>query len=240
MSLVTPTKLLLGSVKVGKLPIDLLDRISIGVIAGVPGSSPKGQSGEDLIIRGRLSLAYQATDGILWRSHNALPRAFLSSNLEMVDWGEQALGKLVKADYSPRDRVAVHPVNDADKALLAGFKPGPSLDHGHVTFNLDWPNRIHLAVQSSQSAILVLNDTWAPGWTATVNGEAAQVLRANYAYRAVFVPAGTSRVVFTYHPWPLIVGLVLTFTSLILMVIYMLVRAWTFMRRRTVTAIPNA
>ena len=47
---------------------------------------------------------------------------------------------------------------------------------------------------------LVLADAWYPGWTATVNGEATPVYRANIMFRAVAVPAGENLVVFQFDP----------------------------------------
>ena len=49
-------------------------------------------------------------------------------------------------------------------------------------------------------AWLVLTDTYYPGWRAYVNGSQAEVVPANYAFRAVRIPKGGSEVVFTYEP----------------------------------------
>jgi hypothetical protein len=55
-------------------------------------------------------------------------------------------------------------------------------------------------VRSSTPGYLVVLDSWAPGWQATVNGHDARVLHGNYVFRAVEVPAGTSTVRLVYRP----------------------------------------
>ena len=43
-------------------------------------------------------------------------------------------------------------------------------------------------------------ETHAPGWKATVNGQDVEIMRANYALRAVPIPAGKTRVELDYRP----------------------------------------
>jgi len=57
--------------------------------------------------------------------------------------------------------------------------------------------RFHVATDAP--AYLVFAETWYPGWSATVNGAPAPLLRANLAFQAVGVPAGESEVVFCYR-----------------------------------------
>ena len=48
---------------------------------------------------------------------------------------------------------------------------------------------------------LVMSDSLAPGVRARLDGEPVAVVRADYAFRAVRVPAGRHRVSFSYSPW---------------------------------------
>ncbi|MBN2310232.1 MAG: YfhO family protein [Candidatus Hydrogenedentes bacterium] len=48
--------------------------------------------------------------------------------------------------------------------------------------------------------VLLFVDALYPGWQATVDGRPAPMLRANDAFKAVELPAGTHRVVFAYRP----------------------------------------
>jgi membrane protein YfhO len=65
-------------------------------------------------------------------------------------------------------------------------------------------------VQSDGAGYLVMRDSFATGWTATVDGGAAAVLRANGKHRAVAVPAGRHVVELRYDPPGLRLGLALT------------------------------
>jgi len=69
-----------------------------------------------------------------------------------------------------------------------------------VTWRTDEPEKRRARVTLPAPGHLVLGDRHAPEWQATVDGEAAPILRANGAFRAVALPAGTHEVRFTYRP----------------------------------------
>jgi uncharacterized membrane protein YfhO len=54
---------------------------------------------------------------------------------------------------------------------------------------------------------VVVMDPWYPGWRAEVDGQRAPLLRADYAFMAVPVPAGRHEVVLRYRPATLVPGL---------------------------------
>jgi hypothetical protein len=62
------------------------------------------------------------------------------------------------------------------------------------------PDEVVVEVDAPAAGILVLAEAYAPGWEARVDGHPARVFRANYALRAVVVPAGRVRVAFAYRP----------------------------------------
>ena len=57
---------------------------------------------------------------------------------------------------------------------------------------------------------LVLVDTFDPGWRAAVDGKPTTLLRANVAFQAVPVPAGTHRVELVYRPPSVMWGVLIT------------------------------
>jgi uncharacterized membrane protein YfhO len=76
---------------------------------------------------------------------------------------------------------------------------------------IDYRNsRVECEVISRTHGYLVLLDSYYHGWVAYVDGKKAEVLRANYAFRAVKVTAGRHRIEFMYRPVSFYVGLALT------------------------------
>ena len=78
-----------------------------------------------------------------------------------------------------------------------------------------------LRVTRADPGWLVAIQTSFPGWTATVDGQRADVERADYAFTAVAVDAGTHEVVLRYRPRSVRYGLIVTAEALVLMVIWL-------------------
>jgi len=70
-----------------------------------------------------------------------------------------------------------------------------------------------LRVHATKPGFLHLTDQYFPGWRATVNGTPAPILRANFLFRAVEVPAGDSLVEFRYVPMSLYLGAAVSLLS---------------------------
>ncbi|HEX4450541.1 MAG TPA: hypothetical protein VH143_06715 [Kofleriaceae bacterium] len=71
------------------------------------------------------------------------------------------------------------------------------------------PGAIALDVSAPAAGVLVVAESWAPGWSATVDGDDAPVIRANYLSMGVIVPSGAHRVrlEFTPHGYALLLAL---------------------------------
>lgn len=118
---------------------------------------------------------------------------------------------------------------DADAArLLAGddFVPGrsvvlapapaaaPAHAGGDCVLADDRAERLVLRCRADAPSYAVVADAWYPGWSATVDGRAAPLVRANLAERAVPVPAGDHEVVLAYRPAHLVTGAALSIAGL--------------------------
>jgi uncharacterized membrane protein YfhO len=61
-------------------------------------------------------------------------------------------------------------------------------------------DRIIVEVNAACRGLLIVGDSYFPGWRATVDGRAAQVLAVNGAQRGVVVEAGAHTVHLVYRP----------------------------------------
>lgn len=78
------------------------------------------------------------------------------------------------------------------------------------------PRRVEIQATTSQPGLLVLSDSYFPGWTATVNGSPREIHRVNVALRGVLLPSGELTVVFTYQPRWFQIGVVVSLVGWLL------------------------
>ena len=62
------------------------------------------------------------------------------------------------------------------------------------------PNNLTYEVKSNKGGIIVFSEIYYPGWTATIDGQKAELGRVDYILRALQVKPGTHKVVLDFHP----------------------------------------
>jgi hypothetical protein len=161
---------------------------------GVLGVSNLLQNRRDDPVPG-LRPSYDGPDARIYRNPYALPRAFLVDRQVVARDGDAALA-LVTSEGFPARTVAV--TEEPLAGLATGMDGGSSA--GTAQLLEDERERVVVETESQRPALLVLTDTWFPGWKVTVDGEEVPIHRVNYVVRGVRVPAGTHRVEFAYEP----------------------------------------
>jgi hypothetical protein len=134
----------------------------------------------------------------------------------------------------PRARVVHAAVSAADEsAVLAAVKnpavdlrrtvilqgPAPTLEvceGGDVDISRYRPTSVVLKVSSPCRGMVVLADSWFPGWKASVDGKPAQIYRAYNLVRGVVVEAGDHEVVMRYRPTRVYIGMALAALGVLL------------------------
>jgi uncharacterized membrane protein YfhO len=78
--------------------------------------------------------------------------------------------------------------------------------------------RASYTVQIAAPGLLVVADAWYPGWRATVDGQPAEILRANLLYRAVALWPGRHEVVFEYAPQTWRIGMMISGAAALILI----------------------
>ncbi len=147
---------------------------------------------------------------------NALPRALWVPAAEVVADPERLLERLETPTESRRQLVLL------DAAPPSGFLGNPNEQRpGTANFVVNRERRVAVRVVAPARGFLVLGDQWDFNWRAKVNRTPTPILRANLAFRAVEVPAGSSTIEFRYVPRSLPLGMavsILTAAALVLAV----------------------
>src|SRR5262249_26419495 len=139
---------------------------------------------------------------------DALPRALYVPRLQVVDDPSLIFDRLSDGAVDPR-KLAIVEAPPTD-----GFLGGAGSATGDARILEDRSERLRVGAPATDAGFLFDSDQYDAGWTATVNGAATPILRANYAFRAVRVPSGTATVVFTYQPRTLVMGALVTLGGL--------------------------
>jgi hypothetical protein len=134
-----------------------------------------------------------------------VPRAYAVDGVRVAD-GDAAV------------RMTGDPAFDLHREVILPAGPARPSDpafHSEVRLAALRPDRTVVEATLSTPGHLVLVDTFDPGWRATVDGEPAALLRANVAFQAVALPAGSHRVELLYRPPSVIRGAVITMLAVV-------------------------
>lgn len=142
-----------------------------------------------------------------WQENpTGLPRAWLVSQLVRVPDDRVAAGFLLNPAFEVRQSATI---DDAElvsvpRVLLENMRRDAF--PGRVLEVVDEWNRQSLVVEAAQPTLLVIGDTWYPGWQARVDGAPHPLLRVDVNFRGLMLAAGQHRVELVYRPWQFPVG----------------------------------
>ncbi len=174
----------------------------------------------------RLRLAYSGSDARIYINPYALPRTFMVDRQSVVA-GDPAALTTVTAPSFPARAVAI--TDRRLPGLPLGSATAPAVG-GQARILAYHPEQVTVQTSSRHSALLVLTDTYFPGWNAAVDGKAVPIHRVDYLLRGVQVPAGSHRVEFRYQPTSWRIGWIISGVTLLVLVAISLV-AWRRDRR---------
>ncbi len=130
--------------------------------------------------------------------------------------GEERILEIPLPDCGTSTVSLVYPRNVASQVQLTGAYVLKDLkdENKHIDIERYTANTVSVKLNGlSGPRILTFLDSWYPGWRAWVDGEEVPIMRANDAFKAVVVPAGSHQVDFKFLPRTTIIGFVISATT---------------------------
>ena len=113
----------------------------------------------------------------------------------VTDWtvtdGATALQTVLRPGFDPGARAVVE--GDPGIAPSTGYAAPVAATYREV-----WPEDVRVTVDASTPSLVIVRNAWDRGWSATIDGRPAPVLRADYFLQGVPVSAGHHEVRLTY------------------------------------------
>ena len=108
-----------------------------------------------------------------------------------------------------------------------------------VTITAYEPNQLKYDVNSGKGGVVVFSEVYYPGWTATIDGEPAELGRVNYILRALNVKPGKHEVVLSFFPKSVDVTETIAYVSYVVLILVLLGAVFMEYRRRKVEKVKS-
>jgi hypothetical protein len=151
---------------------------------------------------------YESDEVRVYENHDVYPRAYFTDAWQASSDTPAVLAAVTADGFDGRRRALLEQVRGPLPP-----PPGPS-DPASVTLGAWGATTQRLTATTAVPRVLLTSEMYFPGWEATIDGQPVPILRANYIFRAVVVPAGTHQIEFRYRPGSLRLGATVTALAL--------------------------
>jgi len=141
----------------------------------------------------------------LYKIDRTVPRAYVVSKVTEEKNPLQILTRLSSAQFNPLEEVIL------DQAVPVD---GKRSFRGRAAIVKYGNSYVAVRAFLNNPGVLVLADSFYPGWQVSVDGNESKILRANFFFRAVSLPAGEHLVEFRYRPASFTIGLAISLATL--------------------------
>lgn len=173
--------------------------------------SPEGEI-PDRFKTDRFEVAFEDRTTIVLQSKSALPRAFMVYDWEIINGDEEIINALLEPNFLMDSKIILE--EQVPLKRLVGNRADVVSE---VEYSKYGEQENLIKVNTEKDGLLFVSDAHFPGWKAFIDGVETKVYRANFAFRAVGVPAGVHQVRFIYKPKSFFNGLKISGVSMLLL-----------------------
>jgi hypothetical protein len=154
----------------------------------------------------------------LFENKDYMPRFYMVGKAKYLESDDKLLEELTSPAFDPMREVLI----SGRDVLKPNIKLPEEMNREDWGIHVSGysPNHIEVNTFSKKDGWLVLSDTYYKGWTGFIDGKTATIMRANYNFRALYIPKGNHSVSFIFKSDSFYYGLAITlFTGIILLFI---------------------
>jgi hypothetical protein len=204
-------------------------------------------------------LVYRDNQIRIFENLGAMPRAFVVPEARIVPPGYSVLTQMLDGPFDPRLTALIEADPGDAPTDLGGLAPGPRSSTvkaapapggpplpspraapGGATVVSYGDDSVVIRTAADYDGVLVLTDSSYPGWVANVDGRPTPIYRANYLFRGVPVPAGEHVVTFSFRPWSVVLGAIISLLTSFAVLIIPVVLALAVLGRRALLVKPSS
>ncbi len=196
-----------------------LDLLNVGYIIG----PPNAEGDADLA---NMELIY-SREVKIFKRQTAFPRAFVAHNIIFATDQNDAIRLMKENSNNLRNTVIIEEIRDP--AERAYFKPAKLPDTSDVKILEYKSNRVKIKADLQHPGVLVLSDTYYPGWRVSVDGKNQKIYVADLCLRGVPLEKGDHIIEFHYKPLSFRLGMWISLATCFMIGIYVV---YITMRRK--------
>ena len=165
----------------------------------------------------RYNLVWSEDNWLIFQNNQVYPRAYLADNYIVINQPKEAIEKIYDREFDPLKTIILdeQPKEKTNFSQIEGIAQIKSYE----------PNKIAIRTVAQNDKILFLSDTYCLGWNVFIDGVEKKIYKADYAFRAVIVPAGEHNIVFSYQPKSFKIGLAVSLFSILIIILFLILKS---------------
>ncbi len=163
---------------------------------------------------GSLTTIYDGEVKIL-ENPQALSRAFILFQAEPVADLQAAINRLDDAGFDPLTTAVIEQAQWTEELQLLSRPSAIPWQAAQITQR--GANSMAIQTNTTSPGILVISETYFPGWQASVDGKAVDLFAVDGLLRGIYLPAGKHQVNLVYRPRSFIIGVSLCLGTMLLL-----------------------
>ncbi|HNT29408.1 MAG TPA: 6-pyruvoyl-tetrahydropterin synthase-related protein, partial [bacterium] len=149
---------------------------------------------------------------------DAAPRAYITHSWQPFGIRQTVDEEIAISGLDPtRVFIEERQNEDAIESRLATAQTGAVAVTPATIVRYD-PDRVEIATNAAEPGLLVLSDTFYPGWEVTVDGVSQPVYAVDEAVRGTFVPAGIHEIIFIFRSRSFTIGIATCLVTIVVLI----------------------